>query len=252
MILGIETATSICGAGIAEGERVVAEIRFDIKNLHAEVLSESIEQLLRLAGISSNRIEAYAISIGPGSFTGLRIGLATAKGLAFVGEKPLVPVSTLLAQAGARGRGQRAEGRGQRAEGGGQKAEGEEQMEVVVPVIKARQGEIFTARFREAWPIPLAESDEVLLSMSEFPEWLKSTGLHQPVFLCGNGVPMLQERRILEQLSNLVIVPEAAAMLGGGLVARLGAIKFAAGEAADLATLEPRYLQAFETGPRKT
>jgi hypothetical protein len=72
------------------------------------------------------------------------------------------------------------------------------------------------------------------------------------VFLCGNGVPMLQERRILEQLSNLVIVPEAAAMLGGGLVARLGAIKFAAGEAADLATLEPRYLQAFETGPRKT
>jgi tRNA threonylcarbamoyladenosine biosynthesis protein TsaB len=238
MILGIETATSICGIGIADNERVIAEVRFNIKNIHAEALAESMAQLLRLAAIPLSHIEAFAVSIGPGSFTGLRIGLATAKGLAFASEKHLVAVSTLLAQAGASGGGRRAEGRGQ--------------MEVVVPVIKARQGEIFTARFRDTWPMPIAESDEVLLSTNEFPDWLKSTGLHQPAFLCGNGVPMLQESRVLEELANLVIVPEAVAMLGGGLIARLGAVKFAAGEIADLTTVEPRYLQTFEIGPRKS
>ncbi|MDZ7289836.1 MAG: tRNA (adenosine(37)-N6)-threonylcarbamoyltransferase complex dimerization subunit type 1 TsaB [candidate division KSB1 bacterium] len=226
MILGIETATAICGVGLAEAERVVAEIRFHIRNIHAEVLAESIEHLLRLSGISVNNIDAFAVSIGPGSFTGLRIGLATAKGLAFASSKPIVAVSTLLAQAEASGKWQVAS---------------------IVPVIKARQNEIYTARFRSAWPVAIAESEEVLLPLSEFPQWLQT-----PAVLCGNGMPMLQAEGILDKSENITIVPEAAAMLSGGLIARLGAIKFAAGEVADLATLEPRYLQEFEIGPRKS
>ncbi len=231
MILGIETATSICSAGISDGERVAAEIRFNIPNIHAEVLAESIEHLLRLSGTSLRRTEAFAVSIGPGSFTGLRIGLATGKGLAFASGKPLVTVSTLLAQAAAIGGGPRAEGRGQ---------------DTIIAVIKARQDEIYAARFRGEWPMPIAESDEVLLPIAEFPQWQQT-----PAVLCGNGVAMLQARGVLENLPGVVIIPEAAAMLGGGLIARLGAIKLAAGEIADLADLEPRYLQAFEVGPRK-
>jgi tRNA threonylcarbamoyladenosine biosynthesis protein TsaB len=230
VILGIETATSICSAGIADGERVAAEIRFNIPNIHAEVLAESIEHLLRLSGTSLRRIEAIAVSIGPGSFTGLRIGLATAKGLAFASGKPLVTVSTLLAQAAASGRGQRAEGRGR---------------DTIIPVIKARQDEIYAASFRSEWPMPIAESDEVLLPIAEFPQWLQT-----PAVLCGNGVAMLQARGVLNNLRDVIVVPEAAAMLGGGLIARFGAIKLAAGEISDLENLEPRYLQAFETGPR--
>lgn len=229
MILGIETATSICSVGIADNEKVIAEIRFDIKNIHAEVLAESIEQLLRLSGIALKNIEAFAVSIGPGSFTGLRIGLATAKGLAFAGGKPLMAVGTLLAQAGASN---------QWSVNSNQSS--------IVPVMKARAGEVYAARFQSSWPMPIPTSDEVLLAVVGFSSWLQ-----KPAVLCGNGVVMLQARGVLENLSDVIIMPEAAAMLGGGLIARLGAIKFAAGEVADLATLEPRYLQEFAIGPRK-
>jgi tRNA threonylcarbamoyladenosine biosynthesis protein TsaB len=229
VILGIETATSICSVGIADNEKVIAEIRFDIKNIHAEVLSTSIEQLLRLSEIALKNIEAFAVSIGPGSFTGLRIGLATAKGLAFASGKPLVAVSTLLAQAGA----------------SNQWSVNGEQCSVV-PVIKARTGEIYAARFQSAWPLPIPTSDEVLLAAADFSNWLQ-----RPALLCGNGVAMLQGHGGLENLSDVVIIPEAAARLSGGIIARLGTIKFAAGEVADLSTLEPRYLQEFAIGPRK-
>lgn len=242
MILGIETATSICSVGIADNEKVIAEIRFNIKNIHAEVLSESIEQLLRLSGISLKNIEAFAVSIGPGSFTGLRIGLATAKGLAFAGGKPLVAASTLLAQAATCGQQPATSDQSKRSgdpDLAGQPAN-------VVPVIKARQNEIYAARFQSAWPMPIPASDEVLLAVADFANWLQA-----PAVLCGNGVAMLQVSGVLENLSDVIIIPETATMLGGGIIARLGAIKFAAGEVADLATLEPRYLQEFEIGPRK-
>jgi tRNA A37 threonylcarbamoyladenosine modification protein TsaB len=117
----------------------------------------------------------------------------------------------------------------------------------VVPVMKARAGEVYAARFQSSWPMPIPISDEVLLAVADFSSWLQ-----KPAVLCGNGVPMLQTRGVLENLSDVIIVPEAAAMLGGGLIARLGAIKFAGGDVADLATLEPRYLQEFAIGPRKT
>jgi len=230
LILGIETATTICSVGIAAGEQIIAELRFNIKNIHAEILADSLAQLLRLAGIPLQRIEAFAVSIGPGSFTGLRIGLATAKGLAFTGNKPLVTVSTLLAQAAACSH-----------------CSVNSKQWSVVPVIKARQGEVYTARFRHEWPAPIAESDEILIGAGKFSHWLK-----KPATLCGNGVAMLQAQGVLENLSGVAIVPEAGAMLGGGIVARLGAIKLAAGEVADLAALEPRYLQEFEIGPRKS
>lgn len=232
MILGIETATSICSVGLAESDHFIAELRFNIKNIHAEVLSESIEQLLRLAKIDLKNIEAFAVSIGPGSFTGLRIGLATAKGLAFASDKPLLAVSTLQAQAAACS----------------QYSVNSNQWSVpVVPVIKARQEEVYTARFRNDWPAPIAESEEILLKVKEFPNWLQV-----PAILCGNGVALLQARRVLNNRSDLTIIPEAASMLSGAVVARLGALKLAAGESADWTTLEPRYLQEFEIGPRKT
>jgi len=229
LILGLETATSMCSVGIADGEQIIAELRFNIKNIHAEILAESINQLLKLSGISLKQIAAFAVSIGPGSFTGLRIGLATAKGLAFASGKPLVAVSTLQAQAAICH---------QYSVNSVQCA--------VVPVIKAREGEVYTARFQNAWPLPLLQSDEMLLTVAHFQQWLQP-----PVVLCGNGVAMLQKRDALENLSDIAVVPEAAAMLSGGMIAKLGAAKLVLGETSDLSNLEPRYLQEFTVGPKK-
>lgn len=230
MILGIETATSICSVGLAGGEQIIAELRFNIKNVHAEILAESIQQLLKLSGVALQHLTAFAVSIGPGSFTGLRIGLATAKGLAFTSGKPLVAISTLKAQAAA-----------------GVQCSVSRKEYVVIPVIKAREGEVYTACFQNTWPEPQRQGEELLLPVASFQQWLQP-----PVVLCGNGVAMLQKHGVLENLSNCAVVPETAALLSGGEIARLGEIKLARGETADLPNLEPRYLQEFAIGPRKT
>ncbi|MBI5057955.1 MAG: tRNA (adenosine(37)-N6)-threonylcarbamoyltransferase complex dimerization subunit type 1 TsaB [Nitrospirae bacterium] len=95
-ILAIETATVAGSIAILDDNTgLIAEIRVDVKVVHAERLMPSIQWLMNAAGISINEIDAFAVSIGPGSFTGLRIGLSTAKGFAYATGKPLVPVPTL-------------------------------------------------------------------------------------------------------------------------------------------------------------
>ncbi|RJQ13700.1 MAG: tRNA (adenosine(37)-N6)-threonylcarbamoyltransferase complex dimerization subunit type 1 TsaB [Nitrospiraceae bacterium] len=95
-ILAIETATVAGSVAILDDvEGLVGEVRVDVKVAHAERLMPSIEWLLRSSGVSVNDIDAFAVSIGPGSFTGLRIGLSTVKGFSYATGKPIVSVPTL-------------------------------------------------------------------------------------------------------------------------------------------------------------
>lgn len=95
-ILAIETATIAGSVAIMDnGAGLVGEVRIDVKVVHAERLMPSIEWLLKASSVHIDEIDAYAVSIGPGSFTGLRIGLSTAKGFSYAANKPIVPVPTL-------------------------------------------------------------------------------------------------------------------------------------------------------------
>ncbi len=94
-ILSLETSTIAGSIALNEEERLIAEVMLDIKVAHSERLMTSIEWLLRASRTSINDIDAFAISIGPGSFTGLRIGLSTAKGLSYATKRPLIAVPTL-------------------------------------------------------------------------------------------------------------------------------------------------------------
>lgn len=94
-VLGIETATMVCAAAIASGGKILAEAAVEERNIHAERLMSLIDEVLRQTGVSPQQLDAIAVSIGPGSFTGLRIGLSVAKGLAYATGKPLVAVPTL-------------------------------------------------------------------------------------------------------------------------------------------------------------
>ncbi|MBI5409946.1 MAG: tRNA (adenosine(37)-N6)-threonylcarbamoyltransferase complex dimerization subunit type 1 TsaB [Nitrospirae bacterium] len=95
-ILAVETATIAGSVAILDDNRgLIGEVRVDIKVAHAERLMPSIVWLLKSSGISIKEIDAFAVSIGPGSFTGLRIGLSTVKGFAYATGKPVVPVPTL-------------------------------------------------------------------------------------------------------------------------------------------------------------
>ena len=95
MILGIETATVLCGVGLVGDEGLVAEYRLRRGYTHAERLPGAVEKVLTDAEISPGQLDGIGVSIGPGSFTGLRIGLGLAKGLALGWEKSLVAVETM-------------------------------------------------------------------------------------------------------------------------------------------------------------
>ncbi|NWF97584.1 MAG: tRNA (adenosine(37)-N6)-threonylcarbamoyltransferase complex dimerization subunit type 1 TsaB [Nitrospirae bacterium] len=97
-ILAIETSTMLGGAAIMDDSiGLIAEIRLNVKSTHSERLMTEIDNLIRQSLLEISEIDAFAISIGPGSFTGLRIGLSTIKGLSFATGKPVVSISTLEA-----------------------------------------------------------------------------------------------------------------------------------------------------------
>lgn len=95
MILAVETATDVCGAALVHQQRVVAHRSIVDRHIHSEKLLPMVDEVLRLASVPLKSIDAIAVSIGPGSFTGLRIGLSTAKGLAVALDRPLIAVPTL-------------------------------------------------------------------------------------------------------------------------------------------------------------
>ena len=99
MILQIETATSSCSVALANVGNTLAIKQLSGRNVHAEMITLFIEEIVSSAGIALQNIDAVAVSSGPGSYTGLRIGVSTAKGLCFALDKPLIAVETLEAMA---------------------------------------------------------------------------------------------------------------------------------------------------------
>ncbi|RYZ96731.1 MAG: tRNA (adenosine(37)-N6)-threonylcarbamoyltransferase complex dimerization subunit type 1 TsaB, partial [Sphingobacteriaceae bacterium] len=98
-ILQIETATTSCSVALAANGKVLYSKEIDQRNIHAEVITVFIDELLKNAGLQYQQLDAIAVSSGPGSYTGLRIGVSTAKGLAFALDRPLIAVETLEAMA---------------------------------------------------------------------------------------------------------------------------------------------------------
>src|SRR5512142_395937 len=132
MLLGIETATTVCAAAVVRDGELLAEELVDERNVHAERLMGMIDAAFRRSGTTLEQMAGLAVSIGPGSFTGLRIGLSVAKGLVYASGKPLLPVPTLQALA-------------QKAAGAPGTADGEES---ILPVLDARRGDVYCALYR--------------------------------------------------------------------------------------------------------
>ncbi|NOW95524.1 tRNA (adenosine(37)-N6)-threonylcarbamoyltransferase complex dimerization subunit type 1 TsaB [Mucilaginibacter sp. SG564] len=99
VILQIETATTSCSVALAVDGKVVAFKQINERNIHAEVITLFIDELVTSANLTYAGLDAIAVSSGPGSYTGLRIGISTAKGLCFALDKPLIAIETLEAMA---------------------------------------------------------------------------------------------------------------------------------------------------------
>lgn len=98
-VLSIETSGSICAAAVYYSDEKYYSVNLQHKNIHAEKIYEAVDYVIKTAGITVNDLHAVAVSSGPGSFTGLRIGMSAAKGIAFGASLPIVPVPTFEALA---------------------------------------------------------------------------------------------------------------------------------------------------------
>lgn len=178
-VLGLDTATSTAGIAIIDGDRVLGEARHDTSGRGADLLVK-IDLVCRAAGVSPAGIAAIAIGAGPGSFTGLRIGMATAKGIAFAARRPLWAVSSLAALADDAL--QELANDPRHSPPGG----------VICAVLDARRGEVFVGCFRDG----RALAPERVMAPAELAPWIgeiteiagASTGARAPrVWFAGDA-----------------------------------------------------------------
>lgn len=162
-ILALDSSAIVASVALCEDETLLAEYTLNNGNTHSETLLPMIETLLSHFGITVDDVDLFAASTGPGSFTGVRIGTATLKGLAFAKNTPCVGVSTLEALA-----------ENAVALGG-----------LICPVMNARRSQVYTALFRSDGHALVRLMDDSALSITELDDLLASYG--EPVAFVGDG-----------------------------------------------------------------
>ncbi len=221
-ILSADTSTSINTVAVCEAEststapRLLAEVVIECRRLHAERLIATIDWVLREAGLGLDDINTLAVSNGPGSFTGLRIGAATWKGLAFAKHLPLVGVPTLDALT-----------RNLHVCDG-----------VVCAVLDARMKEVFGAVYRFSGGVRKTLTPDRVCPIESLLE-----GMNGPVHFLGDGASVYRER-ILACTPEPIFVPTYLALPRASSVAAEALAMLEHGASSDPALLHPVYLRA--------
>ncbi|GAA4273974.1 tRNA (adenosine(37)-N6)-threonylcarbamoyltransferase complex dimerization subunit type 1 TsaB [Aquimarina gracilis] len=218
-ILCIETATTNCSVALAHNGQVIAlEEDYDVKYSHAERLHNFIDKIVKGEGLTMKDLAAVAVSKGPGSYTGLRIGVSTAKGLCYALDIPMISIPTLQSLA--------------------LQIEPKENDAYIIAMLDARRMEVYSAVFSPKYE-KMRDTKAEILDDNSFFEYLKA----QKVYFIGNGV---EKFSLICQNQNAVFIknklPSAKEM------ATLSHSKFLEKDFEDVSYFEPYYLKDFVTG----
>ena len=218
LILAIESSSLVASVAIVEDGVTLEEYTANFKMTHSQTLLPMIDSMVSLFGIDLSTIDAIAVSGGPGSFTGLRIGSATAKGLGLALDKPLIHVPTLDGTAynlyGAKG--------------------------LICPIMDARRNQVYTGiyRFEQEFEVVMEQD---AMDMGELIE--KLNGMGERVIFLGDGVPV-HEKKIRELMTvPFDLAPAHMNRQRAASVAALGAVYFAEGKIETAAEHGPDYLR---------
>ncbi len=218
VVLGIDTGGPIVSCGVvADGRLAAAAIRPSLS--HGMELPAAVDEVLEAAGVSLSELSAIAVAIGPGSFTGLRVGMSYAKGIAAARKIAIVGISSLDALALCAGSGL--------PEGAS-----------IHPVIDARKGEVYTGLYRFVAGALEKHSGDLVVSLANLVAGLAD----EAVFV---GYSVAQQAHSLARANGYraVLIENTGLHLRGSFVAAIGAAKVARKEADVIATLEPLYLR---------
>ncbi len=224
MILCLETATPVCSVALNDGCCTIALRETERQNAHSEKITNFIREVMEVANIDYRQLDAVAVSQGPGSYTGLRIGVSTAKGICYAADLPLMAIDTLEAMA-----------YGMKMKLGSQIADND----LLIPMIDARRMEVYASVF-DAQMNRINDTAALVIDEHSFDDLC----LDHHLWLFGDGAPKLS--KLFENQPNINIIngfrPSAAYMLPLAEKA-LREQKFV-----DVAYFEPFYLKDFIAG----
>jgi tRNA threonylcarbamoyladenosine biosynthesis protein TsaB len=233
-VVGIDTATDTASVALVENGLLIAERAYPdhegpgranaptAKGRHAEVILPLMASLFEASGIRMQDVSGFAVSIGPGSFTGLRIGLSTVKGLAYgSSDIPVVGVSTLLAYA----------------------ARCKDYNGFICTILDARKNDVYAALFRKTGDAIDRLTEDSVTSVAIVTEAIRDLEDGASCLFVGDGVDV-HERWLLENLGSRVLFngPQSYSTVAA-TVARLSENRFRSNDVDDLASLIPVYLR---------
>ncbi|WP_184542902.1 tRNA (adenosine(37)-N6)-threonylcarbamoyltransferase complex dimerization subunit type 1 TsaB [Mucilaginibacter sp. FT3.2] len=228
LILQIETATTSCSVALAADGKVLAFKQVNERNKHAEVITLFTEELITSGNFTYHDLDAIAVSCGPGSYTGLRIGISTAKGLCFALDKPLIAIETLESMAyGVINDAAITIGHDT----------------LLCPMIDARRMEVYCAIFNTAGEQLRATSADII-DENSFNDLLKD----KQILFFGDGADKCEA--VLGSNTNAKFLHKFEN--SATHLTQKAAEKFAAKDFEDVAYFEPYYLKDFIAGVKKS
>jgi tRNA threonylcarbamoyladenosine biosynthesis protein TsaB len=216
-VLALDTSTQSGSVAVSEDDVLLAEVAVTSVQTHAKRLMPAIEATLELAGLTIADCDGFAVTTGPGSFTGLRIGISTIKGLGFATKKPVTGVSTLEALV----------------------YQFTSFPYLMCPLLDARKGQIYTALYEctghMTWQRVIEDS------AAEPRQWLEQ--IHQLCLFVGDGALVYGEM-IREALGDLALfAPPYMNRVRASVVAYIGLKQILDGKIADIGSLVPHYIR---------
>ena len=218
LILAFETSAKACSVALHDGQKLLGESYQNTGLTHSQTLMTMAEDLMKTCGKAVKDVTHLAVAAGPGSFTGVRIGVAAAKGFAWGAELPVYGVSTLEAMALSLGA-----------------FEGH-----VCACMDARRNQVYNAVFLADSGKLERFSDDRAISLAELKHELEH--IDGPIFLVGDGAE-LTYRTLSPELDNLILPPEHRRQQRASGVALAALEAMERGESADGAALQPNYLR---------
>jgi len=215
-ILALDTATNSCSVAATEDGALSAELTIRKNQTHSKHLMESVHCVLEMAGFGVADLDGLAVTIGPGSFTGLRIGISTIKGLAHALGKPVVGVSTLKALAWQCG----------------------QTSYLICPLLDARKGEVYAATYRFRADQLVQKTSARAMIPEAVVEDIKS-----PCVFIGTGARLYRQSIAAAAGSLAHFVPAGQNELRASSVAFLSMPRFEANDTDGIAGLVPHYIR---------
>ncbi len=226
-LLALETATDTCGVALLHTDEVIAEAHLHRPRVHAERLTPLVEDVCRHADVEPDAFDAVAVSMGPGSYTGLRIGVSTAKGWALATDAHLVGVPTLGAYAA-------------------QLRPMAEIDDVICPLFDARRDEVYAAAYRKTTDGLEEYAPTKALTVNALPDWLGS--VEGRLWLLGDGAAKSRDALASMGTAQTILPPDVVSP-SAAWVARRGKQRLDAHGPDDLDSFEPLYVKDVHATP---